>query len=153
MRTTSDFKVGAHEYQVNMWHPDKAIENLTWLTKLAGEPLLAVFVNIGSIEELMSSDVDLRLLAPAVKHLFQSLNEKEVVLKVNQFTEDMLCDGAKVVYASHFMGRTGHLMKVVTEVLKAQYADFFDEIPAGILASGTQKAGAGQTTTDTTPAH
>ena len=149
MRTTSEFKAGEHTYQVNMWHPDKAIENMTWLVKLMGEPLVAIVVNIGSVAELMESDVDLTLLAPSVKHLMQNLNEKEVVIKVNQFTEDMLCDGAKVDYETHFMGRPGHLMKVIMGVLKVQYADFFDEIPAGILASGAKKAGAEVST----PAH
>ncbi len=149
MRTTSEFKAGAHTYQVNMWHPDKAIENMTWLVKLMGEPLVAIVVNIGSVQELMESDVDLTLLAPSVKHLMQNLNEKEVVIKVNQFTEDMLCDGKKVDYVTHYMGRPGHLMKVIMGVLKAQYADFFDEIPAGILAGGEKKAGA----QDSTPAH
>ena len=151
MRTTSKFKVGAHEYQVNMWHPDKAIENLTWLTKVAGEPILAVIVNVGSLADLMESDVDLTLLMPAVKELITNLHEDQVVYKVNTFVEEMQCDGKDVVYATHFLGRPGHLMKVLAQVLKAQYADFFDELPAGLRKPS--EATGSKTSPDLTPAH
>lgn len=145
MRVTSEFQVGEHTYQVNMWHPDRAIENMTWLVKLVGEPVLALVVQSGSVKDLLDSDMDLTLMVPAVRSLVGNLSEKEVVFKVRQFTEGMLCDGAKVVYDTHFMGRTGHLIKVVTGVLKAQYADFFDALPAGnglkSAAMGSQNVG------------
>ncbi len=150
MRTTSTFKVGSHSYQANMWHPDKAIGNLTWLTKIVGEPILAVIVNVGSVQELMDSDVDLQLFLPAVKSLVSKLDESEVVSKVREMTEDMLCDGAKVKYDTHFMGRPGHLMKVLLQVLKAQYADFFEELPEAILSPRNE---AGSEASNTTPAH
>jgi hypothetical protein len=133
MRVTSEFQAGGATYQVNMWHPDKAIENMTWLMRLAGEPLVALVTTAGSLQGLMDSDADLAFLTPAVKSLVMNLNEKEVVLKVRSFTEGLLCDGAKVTYETHFMGRPGHLIKVLAGVLRAQYADFFDGLPADLL--------------------
>jgi hypothetical protein len=131
MRVTSEFQAGESTYQVNLWHPDKAIENMTWLVKMIGEPVLALVVQQGSIKDLLDTDVDAAVLVPAVRSLVTNLHEKEVVLKVRAFTEGMLCDGGKVIYDTHFMGRPGHLIKVVVGVLKAQYADFFDALPAG----------------------
>ena len=149
MRTTSSFKTGGHSFQCNMWHPDKAMENLAWLTKMVGEPIVSLVVNMGSVKDLLDSDVDLALLTPAVRELFNKLDEKEFVIKMNEFTEGMLVDGKKLEYETHFMGRPGHLMKVVVNVLKAQYSDFFDEIPAAMLAGKNQE----KTGTITNPAH
>jgi len=149
MRTSSKFETGGHTYEVNMWHPDKAIENLAWLTKLCGESIVALLVNVDSVRDLMDSEVDLALLTPAVSTMLKSLDEKEVVVKVNQFVDGMLCDGAQFKYDTHFMGRPGHLLKVLVNVLKVQYADFFAEIPAGIVA-GKNPATTGKTST---PAH
>ncbi len=152
MRTTSEFQVGEHTYKVNMWHPDKAIENITWLTKLVGEPVIAIMVNVGSIQELMDADIDLTLLTPAVKSLMLNLNEKEVLIKVHSFVEGMHCDGAKFEYATHFMGRPGHLMKVIVGVLRVQYADFFGELPAGFQNVKSQVMGTAEAGNATTQA-
>jgi len=134
MRTSEKFKLARgkgknrvmHEYQVNMWHPDKAMLNLAWVVKLVGEPVITILVQVDSLKELMDK-VDSEVLVPAIKSLITQINEKEFVEKVNSFTEEMLCDGKPVVYETHFLGYPGHLMKVIYFVLKAQYADFFDE--------------------------
>jgi len=142
MRTSETFKAGEHSYQVNMWHPDKAIENLTWLSKMLGDTLLGILIQVDSLKELMDMDVDMKLLAPGVKSLLGNLNEKEVALKCRQFTEGMLCDGKKFEYETHFMGRVGHLMKVLIGVLRAQYKDFLDGIPVAELSKlGSKGAG------------
>jgi len=134
MRTTESFKLARgkgserklHEYQVNMWHPDKAMLNLAWLIQMVGEPVITILMKADTLSELMEK-VDTEVLVPAVRSLVTQINGKEFVEKVNSFTEDMLCDGVKVDYKIHFMGYPGHLVKVVYYVLKAQYADFFDD--------------------------
>ena len=134
MRTSENFKLARgkgskrvlHEYQVNMWHPDKAMLNLAWVVKMVGEPVITILMQVDTLEELMEK-VDSEVLVPAVKSLITQINEKEFVEKVNSFTEGMLCDGKQVEYETHFLGYPGHLMKVVYFVLKAQYEDFFDE--------------------------
>lgn len=141
MRVTSEFRVGEFTYQVNMWHPDKAIENMTWLVKMLGEPVVALIVQSGSVKDLLDSDMDVTLLMPAVRSLVTNLREKEVVIKVRQFTEGMLCNGAKVDYDTHFMGRPGHLMKTLVAVLKVQYADFLDALPAGLAGAKSAAMG------------
>lgn len=127
MRTSEKFQVGKREFQVNLWSPAKAMENLAWLTKLAGEPLVSLFVQADSVKELMESELDLKALTPGLRNLFISLDEKVFVLKTKEFTEGLLCDGAKVEYDTYFMGRPGRLIKVIAHVLKVQYADFFDD--------------------------
>ncbi len=145
MRTSETFKVGKHEYQVNMWHPDKAVENLTWLSKMIGDTLLGILVQVDSLKELADMDVDLKLLAPGVKSLLSNLNEKEVALKCQQFTEGMLCDGKAFKYETHFMGGIGHLMGVIVGVLKAQYQDFFDGLPVAELVGALAAKGSSST--------
>jgi len=129
MRTSETFRVGDIEYQVNMWSPDKAIEDLAWLIKLCGESITSLFVQVDSVKDLLDMDVDFQLLAPAIKELFTKLNEKEVSLKVRSFCDGLHANGVKVQYETYFMGRIGHLMKVVLQILKAQYKDFFDGTP------------------------
>lgn len=147
MRTSETFDVGGTSYQVNMWHPDIAIENLTWLIKMVGEPVIAAVVTAGSIEEMLDGKDAEAMLIPAVRSLVANLNEKEVVAKVQLFTKGILANGAKVDYGNYFMGRIGHLMKVLVQILKAQYSDFFDAIPAGIMTgkSGETLTGTGST--------
>lgn len=140
MRTSEKFKLARgkgekrvmHEYQVNMWHPDKATLNLAWLVKMAGEPLIATVMQVDSLTELLDSKLDAEMIVPAVRSLMLKLDEREIVNKVRSFTEEMLCDGKKVDFDTHFLGYPAHLMKVVFFVLKAQYSDFFDE-PLGSL--------------------
>ena len=145
MKTTSTFEVGGCTYAVNMWHPDKAMENLAWLTKTCGESITAIISSVDSLQDILDTDVDLKLLTPAVKAMLLNIKEKEVVQKVRSFTEAMECDGAKVDYDTHFMGRPGHLLKVVVGVLKVQYSDFFADIPAGIMPGKNQTAGQNST--------
>ena len=137
MRTTHTFEIQGSKYQVNMWHPDKAMANLTWLVKTAGEPLVQIFMTVESLDELMDKNIDFSTFVPAVKGIFQKLDENQVVSKVHAFTEEILCDGKALEYESHFLGRPGLLMKVLIQVVKGQYADFFDEIPDGILTGKT----------------
>jgi hypothetical protein len=152
MRTGETFKVGGHEYQVNMWHPDKAIRNLTWLTKMCGEGLLGLLMQTNSVKDLMDSDVDTQLLYPALKALLSNLNERNMVEKVNEIldADSMLCDGKPIKYETHFMGRTGHLLAVLAQIIKVQYSDFFDVLPANVV-QGAKKSAAGSESL--TPAH
>lgn len=127
MRTSEKFEVGKNKFQVNLWSPAKAMENLAWLTKLAGEPLVSLLTQAESLQDLMDTELDLKGLAPGLRNLFLNLNEKEFVLKTKEFTEGMLCNGAKVEYDTFFLGRPGRLLKVILQVVKVQYSDFFND--------------------------
>lgn len=143
----ANFEVGKHKYMINMWSPDKAIENMVWLVKICGEPLFNALTNAGSFKKLLDSEADLNLLAPSVKHLFMNLHDKEIAMKFSLFCDGLHCNGP-VDYKTHFIGRPGHLIKVVIQILKEQYKDFFEGIPAGMFAKGSNE----ETETGTTQA-
>lgn len=124
-RKLENVLIDGETYQIGQWPVDKSLEMLTWLTKTLGESFAAL-AN-GNIEELMDREIS-AVIGPALKSLIPRLHENEVKERARDIVDGILCGGKKVVYDVHFMGRIGLLFKVMGEVLKVQYSDFFDAL-------------------------
>lgn len=110
-------------YEIGQWPVDKSLDMLTWLTKTLGESFASLSSGAVNMEDLMDKEIA-DVLGPAIRSLIPRLNEQEVKDRAREIVDDVLCNGKKIAYDVHFMGRIGHLFKVIVEVLKVQYADF-----------------------------
>lgn len=129
MREAETFSVKDETYSVNMWHPDRAMEELAWLIKMLGESVVSFVVQADSISDLMDKDIDASFLVPAVRNLVLNIKEKEIAARIKSYTSDIIHGTKPVDYGNHFAGQPGHLILVVAKVLRIQYADFFDVLP------------------------
>lgn len=140
-----EFTIDNHKYQCGTWDVDTATDTLTTLTKLLGESLVMVLMGAvetakenrkegepGGLQGLMNMDVEkikTDVIAKAFQGLSTRLNHAEVKQILHLCSDQLLCDGKRVDYNTHFMGRIGHLLKVTVQVLRHQYRDFLGGNP------------------------
>lgn len=127
-------ELDGHQYTIGQWPVQKSLRMFTRLTKLLGEPIAAFVMGAqaspGETKSFMDKDLSSDTIAKAVHTLAERLDEELVVRTFEEITSEILCDGKPVVFNVHFMGRIGHLFKVSIAVLRVQYSDFLDELPA-----------------------
>lgn len=140
-------EIDGKTYEFQQFGPKHALKILTKLSRICGEPLALAFTAMGSKDGekpeggLLDRKIDGKLLAAAVKALTDRLDEEEVIAIVMELTanDNVLCDGRRVVFDSHYQSGLGHMFKVLGTALEVQYGDFF----GGLL--GTQGSGLANT--------
>jgi hypothetical protein len=131
-RELGESTIDGKKYQASHWPVDKATKMLAKLIKILGEPLAMVIMGAsenkpegGSVLDVSMNDVNMDAIGTAIKGLASRLDEDEVVKIFRDCLESgVLCEGKKFDYNTHFMGRIGHMMRVMIFVLKHQYQDF-----------------------------
>lgn len=123
--------VDGETYKFHVFAPSKAFKLGARLAKFLGEPAVAMAGVPGD-----NSGV---LLRNAVNALVNNLNENEVWALIGELMLSVSYDGKPISVDVHFMGRLGHLLKVVTKVVEFQFKDFFESIGQAITAV-TEKA-------------
>ena len=139
MRKMKSFKIGKHHtYEFGTWGIDKANENFAFLMQHA-ETLLDPIMNgikaVGLDDDLslegFLEDESMQALVKgagsAVAKILAGIGPRDFKKKMREYTEGILCDGKKVEYDTHFLGRPTHLYMVVGFQLFYQYSDFLDE--------------------------
>jgi len=124
--------VDGETYQIEQFATTKALNVLSDLVKIVGEPL-ALAVS-GST---LSSEEQSRILGMAVSAMAQRMDKNTVVALVKTLIESCLKgEGAKINFELEFQGKLGHLFKLVYAVLEVQYGSFLGELlgRAGELA-------------------
>lgn len=129
-------KVDKQVYEFQQFGTVHSLRILTRLTKMIGEPLTIAFsaMGIGNKENqgkgLLDRDMNGKLLGEAVKALMNRLDEDEVLDLIQELSakDNVLCDGAKIIFNSHYEGKLKHLFKVVAAGLEVQYGDFLGEM-------------------------
>lgn len=120
-----EIEIGGSRYTIRMFTPTKALKVLTRLTKLVGEPLA---------QAANGMDKDLAEVLPRIVHtLIERLDEQEVERLIKEDLIDaVLFEGVPVkqIFDLHFQGRIGDLFKVLIEVVKYNYQDFFKGLAA-----------------------
>lgn len=142
MRKTSTSTIDGQKYEVGHWTVDKQIGIMTRLIKLLGEPLAMTFMGAMSggkkdVKSILETDMT-KGIGEAVRSLVLRLNEEEVKSLLREIaTDSIICDNKPFDYNTHFMGRIGHLLKVVMFSVRHQYADFLDVLPGlgGVLGA------------------
>lgn len=138
-------KVDGKLYEFQIFGAKHALKTLTKLTKIIGEPLTLAFTALGVGDKdnkgkgLLDRKIDGVMLGVAVKALTTRMDEDEVLDLIEELAgkDNLLCDGKKVIFDSHYEGKLGHLMRVVGAALEVQYGDFLEEMFA---KAGSSKA-------------
>ena len=128
-------------YIVGLMDPKTALRILTRLTKLLGEPLVAFLSNVDPADpkkSILDSQISPDVIANALRGLVGRLDEDMVIETAEQLCTVVLYKGKPVQFDTHFMGRIGHMVKVIGKVLKVQYSDFFGVFPALAVSKDSQ---------------
>lgn len=121
-------------YSFEKYGAEESLETLLKIAKIAGKPLgLAISAFLGDKDEkeksILEREMDPDLLATAFEALTTALDEKVVMALVKKFSSDrVLCNGAKIVFNTHYEDRLDLLFKVVKAALEVQYGNFFSAL-------------------------
>lgn len=120
--------VDGHQYEFEKWGAEDGLDTLLDITKITGKSLgLAV----GGLFAEKPEDGEAKKLSPdligqIMEALIQGIGDKKTAKElVKKFaSERCFCEGAKVVFNSHYKDRYDHLFKVVRAGLEVQYGNF-----------------------------
>ncbi len=119
--------IDGQEYTLGQWGIDKSAETLAWIFESFGPAFKELYSGIQKVDEANSEiELGLHFLDIVSRNISSVLSPKDYAAKLRELASDLLCDNKPVVYQIHFVGRLVHLHKVILEVLKYQYQDFFD---------------------------
>ncbi len=140
MRQFIPFEVDDVHYQMLHLPVSKSIKVLTRLTKMVSEPIGKAVSAVQSGENttsILDQDIDMDLIGQAITALGDRLDESMVwntMLELLSTVEKENDQGGftKIAPEVDFQGKPGHLIKVVTNVITVNYADFLGPVQ-GVL--------------------
>ena len=121
--------VDGQTYIMGHWAVDKSVEMFSWMLTTFGNGVANVFREGVNLKQLMETEADVSFLKEVIEGLVSKLTPQEYVTRCRMITEGLLIGGQPVVYDQHFLGKIGHLHRVMLEVLKFQYSDFLPASP------------------------
>lgn len=120
--------IGEHTYLITHWSASKGLLIMARLTKLLGESIMHLTGGAKPTTEEEKKEQIENSLALAMRALCEKLDEALVLQTVKEILETT-CEGptsAQADFETRFAGRMGHLLSVLVETVKFQYADFFE---------------------------
>jgi len=127
-------KLGNNTYIICSWDVDKALETLVWLTKTFGEGLLTLLLSeegeetlkklAGESETEEDKENEKQMVAEFAGKVIDRLDAKEYVKYSKIIVSGTRCNGEKIDFNSHFIGKMGELHRLIFAILKHQYSDF-----------------------------
>lgn len=134
MRQPTKLTIGKNNYVVGNWDVDKALETLVWLTKTFGEGFMTIFVTdegqdaMGKIMSSEKSDEsEKKLVSEFAAKVVDRLDAKEYVKYSRLIVSGTRCNGEEILFNTHFIGKMGELHRLMFNILRHQYSDFFGE--------------------------
>lgn len=130
--------VDGDEYKLIALPPSKAFRIGTKLIKLVGEPISTMALVAGDDkgkDKAAAGERAAKAIPVAVRALLANLHEEEMYGMIRELLGSVEYDKkllTKDLIEVHFQKRLGHMVKVVTEVVRYQFEDFFDEIGQAI---------------------
>lgn len=128
--------VDGKNYEFGFLDIDTSMEYLTKLMRLLGEPLAKFLLGAlgeGSLKDLLDKDMDALKgdgLSEAISNLSSRLREDEVKDILRTLGgKGILCEGKKIAFDAHYMGKPGHLMRVALANARFQFGDFLGGSP------------------------
>lgn len=119
---TREILVDGQKYNVTQFSASKGMKLLTRLVKILGEPMASFLSNPDAQQE--------QAFQVALGSLSDKLDEDVVLNTVKELVDSVSTSEGPIQFDLHFAGRFGHLFKVLGEVLKIQYGDFFGVLVA-----------------------
>ena len=138
MRKNKEIEVGGTRYFVTEYSPTHAIPLLTKLTKLIGQPGALLVQQNG-----LKKDVGEVLLAEAVGALSDRLDPDQMVPLMKDILHGTLVLEAvgektinrEILFDLDFEGKLPQLFMLIGEIVRFQFASFFDAVAAPIRAA------------------
>lgn len=127
--------VDGESYEFSQMGAKEALRMLTRLAKIVGKPVALTISSLKKPEggDFLDTEINMDFVGSAVEALVQNLEQNEVLDIIETLcAKNALCNGAKIIFNSHYESRLGHLFKVLWAALEVQYGNFFDvlrEVP------------------------
>lgn len=135
---TEERRIGNYNYTVTQFLATDALGHLADLAKLAG-PAMVMMGDSSEATTLEEAKEEVgEKLSAAIGALMAGLDKQTHVKLIKDLLEKTRVDNAPLVFDTHFMGRIGHLFKVLLFVLEVNFSDFLEEI--GVLLAAQQPA-------------
>ncbi len=128
------FAVRGVQYETGLWTVNKSLDTWTWIVKLVGEPIAALMLGADDEKSLLDQDLEGQVYATAIKALTDKLDSEEIQKRFRAIMHDVRAGGTKIEYDLYFMGKMGLLFQCAFGVLKCQYSDFLEGLPASVTA-------------------
>lgn len=132
-------EIDDQKYLVNSLSPTKAWKMGIKLTKMIGEPVAAMARAAGDDGKAAEA------FQPAVRSLLDNLDPDESMAMIKELLAGVEIQGEQkamitsAVFELHFNGKMGHLLKLVSEVIEFQFADFFAAMGDAIASMTTRE--------------
>lgn len=138
-------EIDGQKYEFEKWGAEEALSNLLKLSKILGKPLGIAFGAVGKPEEgmpgqkLLDKELDPNIIAMAIEALTNNLDEASAISLIKKLSsQNVFCNGAKIIFNVHYQDKLDHLFKVVYAALEVQYGNFFSAV-LGLV--GTKQRG------------
>lgn len=130
MRNSAEIVVDECSYSITMYSATKGKKLYFKLLKAFGEPvstLAATLFNSASDGDMFGKELDPLAIGKAIGGLSEKLNEDEYDRLTKEILETVYVGAQPLtkIYDVHMAGRYMHELKLIGEVLKFQYEDFF----------------------------
>lgn len=119
MKYSVEVQVDEVKYTVNMMTASRSIRLLAKLAKILGEPLSLLAAGKGDQQKAID------LLPNAVKAIAQRMDEDQVESMIKELVGTCSIGPNPIQFETHFQGRIAHLFKLLPQILKVQYGDFW----------------------------
>jgi hypothetical protein len=133
-------EIDGHTYEFERFGAKKSLRTFAKITKLIGEPVLMA-ISSAKGKNILKSEIDPEILGKAIAAFTMRLDSDETMELIEELTarENVMCDGKKISFDSHYADREDHMMKVLATALEVQYRNFYRGIvgmlpgvPAGL---------------------
>lgn len=140
------FRIDQEDYQFGLLDPETAMKTWVRFLKMGlgpfGSLLSKVSLKGGKVD---IGDIDFDL-SEALQTLALRMDEQEVMDLIHTMLSQVRDkNGAELVFAVQFIGRIGHLLKVVGKAVEVNYADFFG-VFGGLIKKMPMATSQGKTT-------
>lgn len=94
--------------------------------------LLSSFEPSETSISLFDRNINTDFIGKAIEALADKIDDDEVIDLIETLTakDNVLWDGKKIIFNTHYEGRLEHLFKVLGAALEVQYGNFFDAFSA-----------------------
>ena len=139
MRKDKTVTIDKHKFLITMLDPESALKVLIWLVKSVGGSLSKSLGAFDSIEKVLDGDFGMGNLGDALSNLFEKMDEKETIEKIEILLNCVSNDGSDLnLQSPMFYGETFLILKVVKESMEVNFKSFLDEI-SGVLGRVKEK--------------
>lgn len=114
--------IDGEDYKLHCFGPTRAITLGVRLNKMILEPIVGMSGAAGDESKLSET------LMTCARTLTKNMDASETVGIIKELINCVTYQNKSINFETHFMGRLGHLSKVVGEVVRFQFSDFTSAI-------------------------